>query len=356
MKKVLEMGGSTSFLPKKERQSNMELLRLLSMLFVLVLHADYLSLGEPSGEEFVLSPLATAVRVGVEQSAIVCVDVFVLISGWFGIRPCWRGFLNFIWQLLFCGALIVAAFLCSGLRVRGIMIENTWYVGMSWWFATAYMGLYVMAPLLNTFAERVTRRQLRNFLITFFVWEFFYGWIKNTTDFADGYSVLSFVGLYLLARYVRIYQGRWSGKRARVYLAGYVAAVLVSALLSVAALAFTGKYSGRFVAYSSPLVILGSLCLLLFFSRLGFRSKAVNWLAASCFSIYLLHCHPLVLPYFIGFFRGMYERFGGAVYLLLAPCCLLAVGMVCILIDRLRLLTWKWLCPWLQRNIPALRQ
>ena len=357
MKNVAKMRESSALAPKKERQSNMELLRLLSMLFVLVLHADYLSLGDPTAEELSRSPVAMAVRVGIEQAAIVCVNVFVLISGWFGIRPAWRGFLNLMYQLLFCGVLVLLFFLCSGRPVPGILISESLYVGLSWWFALAYIGLYVLAPLLNAFVESVTRRQLRNFLIAFFVWEFFYGWVKNVSGFNNGYSVLSFIGLYLLARYVRMYLGNWSGKRGCVYAGGYAVSTLVSAWLSLGALAL-GKPSivARFTAYNSPFVIFGSLCLLLLFSRLDFRSKAVNWLAVSCFSIYLYHCHPLVLPHFTSFFSGLYERFGGAWYLLLAPCCLLAVGMACILADRLRLLTWNRLWPWLQRSIPALRK
>lgn len=357
MRNVVEMRGNQALAPKKERQSNMELLRLLSMLFVLVLHADYLSLGDPTGEELVRSPVAAAVRVGIEQAAIACVNVFVLISGWFGIRPGWRGFLNFIYQLLFCGILIVMSFLCTGLPVRGIMIEHTLYVGMAWWFALAYIGLYVLAPLLNAFAGTATQRQMRNFLTAFFVWEFFYGWVKNVSGFNYGYSVLSFIGLYLLARYARMYREGWFGKRGRVYAGGYVVSVLVSALLCLGTLVLGKNNIGmRFTAYNSPLVIFGSLCLLLLFSRFTFRSKAVNWLAASCFSIYLFHCHPLVLPYFTDFFSGLYGRFGGTWYLLLAPCCLSAIGMACILTDRLRLLTWNRLWSWLQRRVQAWRK
>ena len=40
-------------------------------------------------------------RMLFESLAIVCVNVFVLISGWFGIRPKWKSVTNFLFQVFF---------------------------------------------------------------------------------------------------------------------------------------------------------------------------------------------------------------------------------------------------------------
>lgn len=334
---------------QKERQSNMELLRLLSILFVLVIHADYLSLGVPTGEELVSSPVSTLLRIGFEQFTIVCVNVFVLISGWFGIRFGYRGFLKFIYQILFSGILVLAFFLCSGEQVSIGIICYTLYAGSCWWFVVAYMGLYVLDPLLNAFVEYASQKQMRNFLIVFFVWEFFWGWIKDVAGFQSGYSVLSFIGLYLLARYVRMYPGHWTGKSSRKHVRWYILTVLISILLTVLELVVTNGNSGRFISHDSPLVIFGSLCLLVSFSHLQFQSKLTNSLAASSFTIYLLHCHPLTLQYFTNFFGGLYIQYGGALYMLLVPWCLIAIAGICTLADRVRLFSWNWLWSRLQR-------
>lgn len=341
--------GCPSVPPKRERQSNMELLRLLSILFVLVIHADYLSLGVPTGEELISSPVSTLLRISIEQFTIVCVNVFVLISGWFGIRFGYRGFLKFIYQILFSGILILALFLFLGHQVSVGMIGYTLYAGSCWWFAVAYMGLYVLSPLLNTFVEQASPKQIRNFLVVFFVWEFLFGWVKDIVGFYSGYSVLSFIGLYLLARYVRMYPGQWAGRSSREYVRWYIISVLVSVLMTVLELVITNRISGRFISHDSPLVIFGSLCLLLSFLRLQFQSKLTNSLAASCFTIYLLHCHPLTLQYFTDFFGGLYIRYGGAFYMLLVPWCLFAIAGICTLADRLRLFSWNWLWSRLQR-------
>lgn len=51
---------------------------------------------------------------------------------------------------------------------------------------------------------------------------------------------------------------------------------------------FTGFQFQRLFTYTNPLVILASLSLLLYFSRLQFTSNSINWLAASAFAIYFI--------------------------------------------------------------------
>lgn len=88
------MGGSDA-VPGRIRQSNMELLRLLAMFFVLALHANATAIQVPTADDIQAAPLSSFTRIFLEQATVVAVDVFVLISGWFGIRPTLKGAGNF---------------------------------------------------------------------------------------------------------------------------------------------------------------------------------------------------------------------------------------------------------------------
>ena len=88
------------------RQSNHELLRINALLLVLVLHSDYHTLGAYEPAEFHSQPVPTATRLLVEQGALVCVNVFVLLSGWFGIRARARGVASLLFQYYFFGLLL----------------------------------------------------------------------------------------------------------------------------------------------------------------------------------------------------------------------------------------------------------
>ena len=86
---------------KKQRDSNMELLRIVAMLLVLVVHSGFKSLGYPTEEEAIANPISIYMRYVVESISIICVNVFVLLSGWYGVNVRKQRFLAFIFQVLF---------------------------------------------------------------------------------------------------------------------------------------------------------------------------------------------------------------------------------------------------------------
>lgn len=85
----------------QSRLSNMELLRIVCMFFVLVQHANFLSIGTPVQQDAAAEPVGTFIRFFVEALCIVAVNVFVFISGWFGIRYSHKGVLRLFFQCVF---------------------------------------------------------------------------------------------------------------------------------------------------------------------------------------------------------------------------------------------------------------
>ena len=190
-----------------KRQSNIELLRIIAMTMVLTLHADYLSLGAPTPCEILEHPMISIVRIVIESMSIVAVNVFVFISGWFGIHPSLRRFSGFMFQVIFfviVGSVIAMLFGDYGGRPLG-----GWLVlllGWNYWFVKAYIILYLFSPILNAFIENVSKQQLLRFLLFFYIIQTIYGWYFGDGGYFNrGYSPLSMMGLYLLARYIRMY-------------------------------------------------------------------------------------------------------------------------------------------------------
>ena len=71
---------------KNNRESNFELLRIITMFMVLILHADFLATGTPTNDDISIFPGKSFVKFFIEALTIIAVNVFVLISGWFGIH------------------------------------------------------------------------------------------------------------------------------------------------------------------------------------------------------------------------------------------------------------------------------
>ncbi len=70
---------------EKQRLSNIELLRIISMVFVMLIHITYAL----SGKAY--SQTDSFLCVIMQWMTMICVDLFVLISGWFGIHSTLKG-------------------------------------------------------------------------------------------------------------------------------------------------------------------------------------------------------------------------------------------------------------------------
>ena len=153
----------------KVRKSNFELLRNLAMFMVLMIHANFISLPRPLSDELVAAPFATTFRYFVESLGIVCVNVFVLISGWFRVNASLKHVLGFVFQVLFFWVGGYAACLMVGraeFSYNGIL---ECFALTKWdWFIKAYAVLLIISPILNIFADKVSEKQYRNVLVAFF--------------------------------------------------------------------------------------------------------------------------------------------------------------------------------------------
>lgn len=95
----------------KERNAAFELLRIISMVMVLIVHADYGALGQPTLTDLRDSGvLNITTRVGFEVVAIIAVNLFILISGYFGIRATKEKVFKLLYQCWFVvlGLLLIA--------------------------------------------------------------------------------------------------------------------------------------------------------------------------------------------------------------------------------------------------------
>ena len=84
----------------KKRQVNIELLRMIAMVLVLLTHTQF-GKGDIS---LVHSDLFRAIgNYEVDSWTFVCVPSFVVISGFFGIHSKWKGLFNYLFQIGFWG-------------------------------------------------------------------------------------------------------------------------------------------------------------------------------------------------------------------------------------------------------------
>lgn len=323
-----------------KRESNFELLRIIAMMMVLLVHCNYFSIGKVTPEDISAAPLDSFVKAFAEQLCIVCVNVFVLISGWFGIRPSLKGITSFLYQILFYHILISCVVLTVGDAASPKLLFSFIFQD-SYWFIQAYLILYCLSPTLNPFIENSPVRQYLMVLATFFLLEFAFGWASdaNGASFRSGYSAVSFVGLYLLAGFLRRYN-EWHRKlsASKSFLL-----YMLFTIIPVAIYFLTKNYM-QMLSYCSPFVIAASVFFFLTFQKMKLSSQFVNSLGTSAFAIFLIHLHPYLCEHYRSSMRWAYELLGGALYMAAAIIFAVCFGLACIALDKLRIYTWKLVC------------
>ena len=276
----------------KQRQVSIELLRIVAMLMVLTLHANFLGIGTPTADTILTAD--GVIRSLLQSMCISAVNTFVMISGWFGIRSNVKGFSNFLWQVVyFVGLSYLFFFIVYGYPITfKNLLSCLGLYGGGGWFVSSYIGLYILAPVLNSFLQASDRRTISLLLIVFFAFEFLWGNTLSVGFIIGGYSTFSFIGVYLLAGLLRKSLVKIDSKSALLlfFICSLVNGILYIAATRLGLVAVTPILFN----YINPLVIASAAFLLLGFINMPDIkseriSKIILWLGASCFAAYLFH-------------------------------------------------------------------
>lgn len=326
----------------ESRNSNIEFLRILSMFLILALHANYLSIGWPTTEEAVIKPISTFVRVSFEEICIICVNLFVLISGWFSIKIKFKSFIGFLFQCFFIIILMYAVGLAlSKASLAPDSILQCFMLQGNAWFVMAYLGLYILSPFLNHYCEIASKRQLKNILIIFFIFQTIYGDFSNNVTFIDrGFSTFSFIGLYLLARFIRLHGRNLIKRPLLLYIVSMIGLILWYWI--PLRLGFS-QISEMALRYTCPLNITASLGLIVYFANMKMRHNVlINFVAASVFSVYLCHiCNNWTWNLYKATCQDAYYDMPTTKYFIFIILFIIGVFLFGIIIDQIRKFVWN---------------
>lgn len=280
-----------------------------------------------------------------EASSISCVNLFVLISGYFSIKWKVRSLSSLIFQVYFWIFLIYIICLSTGIATFSIKGMAARIMGMmnGYWFVTVYIGLYILAPLLNSFVEKSSIRQLKWYIVIYYIFFTIDAMPFSSNYSMHGYSIYSFCGLYLIGQYLKksnIMNLPIFNSKLKIFC--YI--IFVTFIIAASSLILELKvHKGQDLqlfplspfAYNNPLVILQAVLIFIFFSKIKIKSNIINWIATGSLAMYLLHMHPDLKQYYYAYSRQLYENTLPSQYLLIL-LLMISVAIVAIPIDKLR--------------------
>lgn len=298
-----------------KRQANFELLRIVAMLMIISLH--YLVKGwviAASNEPLVIKENPTGAFAWlIEAFCIVAVNCYVLISGYFGVESVWkpRRVISLLCQVLFYSLSIPCVLLLIGAESAKKMELYDW-IGCvlpieteHYWFATAYLIMYLFAPLLSAGIRQMEKRRLQIvilLLLSFFSLGKTIFPVFLVTD-RSGYDFGWLMCLFVVAGYIRMYGIPWLEKRSHAvaaYLLSSFGIWLFALFLNLIESKFDAftYYINMLYAYNHLLCLIGAVSLFYVFKNMQIRegrfADMVRKVAPYTFGVYLLHEHNLV--------------------------------------------------------------
>ncbi len=297
---------------KSKRMANIELLRILAMIFVVTLH--YLGKGGvPMGWGTPENNMNTWFAWAIQAFALVAVNVYVIIGGYFLVESSFKiSRIVKLWcQVFFYSAGVWVVFLMLG-QVPADYANGYWIsmfllpiTSAHYWFASTYIFMCLLAPFMALAARNMTKKQLQTciavLLILFSrVWRIL---LPMSTPIDDrGYGILWFVTLFMIASYIRLHvpaNGKWK-KPLLLYVISSVCLFLSLPVIGVVTQKI-GKMEGYynvFFEYNAPFTIIGAIALFLAFRNMNIKSvkagKVISLFSGATFGVYLFHEHTLL--------------------------------------------------------------
>ncbi len=344
------------------RMANMELLRMIAMLLVVVLH--FLDKGGnlPPLTEGSMEVSGYAAWI-LETLSIVAVNVYMLISGYFLIESSFKvkrllGLLLQIWFYSLGIGLLGAAFGYLPEGGFGIHYLLTLCLPISmnhYWFMSAYVFMYLFVPLLSAGIKRLTKKQLQ---LVMGMLIFVFCLIKSVVPArleADnlGYDCIWYLCVFVVAAYIRLNGFSFfknKGRSLLVYLGSGAVIFGITFFLRFLYLktGSLGTILTNCYHYNHILVLLASLGFFYLFYHIEIKQEGIRRIvvriAPYTLGVYLLHEHVAIRYEWQKWIYHILGKPNHTISLLLITLLsVLLIFAAGILVDMLRVLIFKGL-------------
>lgn len=256
------------------RNSSIELLRILSIFFVLIGH----TFGHGAHGEVPIFNYIFAFGISI--------NVFMLISGYYGIRLRIKSLLNMIGMVMFYA---IASTWLTYLLMRGEVnlygaicclfpVSHNYY----YWFASCYIFLMLLSPLLNKGLDGLSQKQYIWVILSLIYMNCISGWLlRNYLINLTGFSAMQLIFMYIIGHAIRKLE-----IHLKISIKSLVLIYLATSLLPI--FLYRIPYIKDLGTYNNPLDVLKSVAVFCIFLKFSFHNKLINYVARCVFACYLI--------------------------------------------------------------------
>lgn len=310
------------------RNSNVELVRIISMILIVIGHFSWQTNWNFSKNNILLESCVDFLWFGGKLG----VDLFVLISAYFlstqeetnfkSLRKLWLQVFYYSSTLTLFGYFILDLHLSLKIIIQSVFPLITG----AYWFVTAYVIMVLFAPYINVGLKNLSKKNFQR-LILLLLLIFFTSSVFQTSSIGfQGDESATLLVLYPFGFYLRKYKKNFIRIKNKYYciigisclLLLFFSGLFINIVEYFLPIDFKNTRSfSRLFGSVSPFQLVLALCILILFLKLPNRhNMIVNKLSGSVFGVYLLHCHPLLINWIWNNFVSA-ERFSNSWFVFL---------------------------------------
>ena len=322
------------------RNSNFELLRIFAICGI-VLHHLVINVIDVCGynTDFDGEKYNGGGYIGIiiNSFTVYGVNLFILISGWFGIKSNYKKIIWLIVDTAFFG--LIALFIASYFSPYKFNVHNilSTISITKYWFILHYIILMLVAPIIERVLFNIDEKTLRRYLIILTIVNIFFGWILQTVN-TNGLNYNNFIYIYIIGRYLKVLQN--TNNEIYNKISKYALNIFIMTIISEVILYIITDIMGhhpkslRFWEYNSPWVIISSMCVFIYFSKKNIQSKTINLIAKGVLGAYLIHTNSFITPTRNQIAIEIFERYNYLGILSYSLC----ITIVCIFLSLIYIL------------------
>lgn len=330
---------------KKTRNANVEILRIVSMLFIIMHHCIINGYGlQEQLKSGIVDGGYSIFLCFLNSIAVIGVNVFFLISGFYEIRFSLKKLCTLVVELYFYADVLTLIAIATGIEHIGFAtIKLLLLPFYKYWFIIVYILLFILSPILNAGIDALNK--IQSVFLSMFFTAFFccLGFVSEATFISlnNGYSLMFALYLYFLGRMMN----KWNilKKVQRIQILFWLASSAITAA-TCAVLIFLkrSQLAWKMFSYNQLFVVLAAVNFVWIFLNLPQRDDSGYYqvITKRILPVYYIHTCTVFSFYRNLPLKWVAKNIGIVWQIPILIIYAIFIFLICILFDKIIRIFW----------------
>lgn len=328
---------------KKERNSSIELLRIICMIFIVAHHFsvhgnfDIFTVQNISGNTILVQILSI-------WGKMAC-NIFMLITGYFMIKSKFnlKKCILLMLEMIFYSIGIIIIFSIFNIRSFSIkeIIKSCLSIFYGNWFLINYLIIYCLVPFLNNMIKGFDNSELKKLIyVLIVIFSIIPTFALNSKFEFNNIDIM--IIMYIIGAYIGLYTEDEKNKKYTIGMILFNGILICSVIgFDILGIVFEKnsliKNATYFSKINSIIVVGGAISSFLYFLKnKKFSSNMINFIASAVLGVYLIHDNEYIREYIWEIILPNKNFIESRYFMIFALVKITLVFVICVIIDKIR--------------------